>query len=879
MMSNARNGFLVLILSCFIFASLIATASAQGTAPPEFRGLWVDTWGTPGPYDADSVTTLVDTAYNAGYNAILLQVRKCGDAYYNSAYEPWATNIVVTDPPYDPLADCLAKAHAKGIEVHAWVIPYRIWNKNWPNVPDYHVFKTHPEWLHQTFYGAKLVSSYYELDPGCPFAQQYIIDVLKDLVSKYDIDGVNFDRIRYPENSYWGSGYSYNTWGYNPITCERFRREYGVYPPTSPTSPHWAAWCQWRRDQITDLVRKAYAECVYIRPQIKMSADTIGWLGGNPVTDFTSTRAYKEVFQDHQKWMKEHLLDMNILMNYKREHESAQAADYRLWTQYLAQNKYGRHSIDGPAAYLNSIQGTITQIGVARDAGLEGVCTYSYRSTNKDSLPNQQFYDAIKAGPFALPAPVPDMPWKSAPTEGILFGQVSDALMPNDPVYGNWICKAEVSITGPVSKSMFTDGTGTFVFMDLPPGEYTVSVTKSGYKPASKTASVSAGLATRVDFQLNLVDGYSIYEALSLPDGTMISLPGNVVTSPTGKIEGCIYVESENRLCGIKVKPVFWTPELALGDRVCFVGVLATENGERVLDQAWLHTRTSGTPLGALAVKIKDLALPPSTTALLLQVTGKVIESGDGWFKLDDGSGIVRVLCPGKTIPTSVARVTGICRFVAGQDEPERVIQVRYQSDIESEGALAWQNSPPGAVRKGYNLIGVPCAPADYSPGSVFAGIDIAGKLFAWDGSNWLAYDPMDESQFGILRGEGYALESLDNASVAYYGFNDEGAADMRITLPKTGWNLISQPFSLPSRYADMQLTDGVQLLSVPEAQKADWVMPLLFTWDNAKQRLAHVWMKQNGKGQTEWVLPWQGYWVRTHRDDLALIINKPQQR
>jgi hypothetical protein len=73
-----------------------------------------------------------------------------------------------------------------------------------------------------------------------------------------------------------------------------------------------------------------------------------------------------------------------------------------------------------------------------------------------------------------------------------------------------------------------------------------------------------------------------------------------------------------------------------------------------------------------------------------------------------------------------------------------------------------------------------------------------------------------------------------------------------------------------------MQLTDGLQVLSVPEAKKAGWAMPMLFTWNNGKQEEDHVWIKSNGKGQTEWVLPWQGYWVRTHQDNLALIIHQP---
>ncbi|MDH7481171.1 MAG: family 10 glycosylhydrolase [Armatimonadota bacterium] len=874
-MHTRLSAILLTFLTLLFLVTLATTALAQNTAPPEFRGLWVDTWGSPGPYDPDSVTTLVDTAAAANYNAIVLEVRKCGDAYYNSAYEPWARNIVVTDPPYDPLADCLEKAHAKGIEVHAWIIPYRVWNTAWPLPPENHVFRTHPEWLHKAANGTNLVGTYWELDPGVPGVQQYICDLLKDILSKYDVDGVNFDRIRYPESSYWPKGYTANPWGYNDITCERFRREYGSYPPTKTSDPLWATWCDFRRNQVTDLVRKCYAECVYIKPSIKMSADTIGWMGADPNVDFRATRAYTEVFQDHKRWMEEHILDMNILMNYKREHDSNQARDYRLWTSYLINNKFGRHVVDGVAAYLNSINGTISQIGYARTAGCEGVCTYSYRSTNKDNQPNSAFYQAIKDSVFALPAPLPDMPWKSNPTEGILFGQVTDSSMPNDPVYGNWICKAQVSISGPISKSMLTDGTGTFVFVDLPPGEYTVNVSSLGFKTATKTAVVTAGLATRLDFSLDLVDPVTLWEARELPDGTQIRVIGKSVTSPTGAIEGCIYIEEPNRTAGLKVKPLFWTSPVAEGDVVSYVGVLTTENGERVLDKARLLSKEAGTPLGALAVKIKDLDLKPITTGLLIQCTGKVVESGNGWFVINDGSSMVKVICPGKSIPTTVARVTGISGMDAGETAPVRVIRVRYQSDIQSSESLVSLTSPQEAIRKGFNLIGVPCAPENSAPDVVFAGLEIIDKLCSWNGDSWIPYNPWDDGKFGILRGEGYGLTSIKTEKISYVGFNNEGAADMRITLPKSGWNLISQPFTAPSRYQDMTITDGKQLLTIQEAVKAGWIMPLLFTWDNATQRLGHVWLKSNGKNQTELVMPWQGYWVRTHADDLALIIPK----
>ncbi len=261
-----------------------------------------------------------------------------------------------------------------------------------------------------------------------------------------------------------------------------------------------------------------------------------------------------------------------------------------------------------------------------------------------------------------------------------------------------------------------------------------------------------------------------------------------------------------------------------------------------------------------------------------MQCAGEATASDAESFTVDDGSGSVTVLCPGKTVPGvgSLARVTGISSMAPG---PTRVIRVRYQSDIENPPTETY-GAPSGAVAKGFNLIGVPCVPTDPAPATVFSGLDIDGKLLQWDGSIFSAYDGANPIPFGgILRGEGYGLNSQQDGGVSYQAIADEGAADMRVTLLQSGWNLVSQPFAAPTHYAEMLVTDGCQTLSARDAVQAGWIMPLLFTWDNATQRLGHVWLKSKGKRQIEDVMPWQGYWARTHKDDLALIIPRGDEQ
>ncbi len=486
----------LLIAATILLASSVAQAD-DASAPPEFRAAWADTWHA-GILTAAQVTSLVETLDGANYNVIIAEVRKCGDAYYDSAYEPRASNI--SDPaPFDPLADLLAKGHAAGLEVHAWIVTYRIWNRTWPAAPASHIWSQHPEWVMVKATGENLDGDYFNLDPGIPGVQDYICGVAADLVSKYDVDGFNFDYIRYP------SGY---TWGYNQITRQRFFDETGFWPPAATSDPNWEVWASYRRRQVTDLVRKCALEILWRRPRVKISVDSIGWSGSNPNIDYTQTRQYKEVLQDSRRWMDEHLVDLNLVMNYKREYDASQRTDFRVWSDWLAamSNSSGRHGIDGQAAYLNAIQDSVTQMAYARTAGCQGSATYSYAVTNKDGQPASDFWNAVRTQLYAAPAPVPNMPWKTAPTSGILFGQVTAPGEPLDPIYQSWLYKATATANGPVYRTLETDATGTYGFFDLPPGSYSISVSKPGRPSSTRAVTIVTGHVLRQDFNLSDAD-------------------------------------------------------------------------------------------------------------------------------------------------------------------------------------------------------------------------------------------------------------------------------------------------------------------------------------------------------------------------------------
>lgn len=479
--------------------STFATSS-EIPQTPSFRAAWADGW-TPGFRSAAEVTSMIDTLHQANYNVVIPEVRKNGDAFYDSTYENRAAEI--TDPlPFDPLADMITKAHAVGMEVHAWLVAYRIANSTATNAPP--VFHEHPEWLTKDNTGELLNNNFYLLDQGVPGVQDYICKIVLDIVSKYDVDGINWDYIRYQGD----------TWGYNEITRQRFHDEYGFWPPNSSGEFGWDAWCDYRRQQVTDLVKRCYLEVVAIKPHVKMTADTQAY--GSTAAGFTSTGPYTSVLQDWPKWMEDHILDASIPMDYRDDSVAADAKAFRDWAQFTIDNRYGRHAYIGMSPYRNTITNSIGQIYAALDMGADGVSTYSYNATNNEGRPASDLYNAIRENIYTSPVPTPEMPWKTAPTTGIIFGSVTDASHPNDPIYRDWVYKAMITISGPVTRSTLTDATGTYGFLDLPPGAYTITCSKAGFPTRTYAEqAITAGQVLRDDFEL----GYT----------TVVSPPGVVL--------------------------------------------------------------------------------------------------------------------------------------------------------------------------------------------------------------------------------------------------------------------------------------------------------------------------------------------------------------
>jgi uncharacterized lipoprotein YddW (UPF0748 family) len=198
------NKFFAYCLLFFAYCSLPIFATAQ--TKPEFRGVWVATVDNIDWPSSKNLTTaqqkaefiaLLDMHKANGMNAMVVQIRPVTDAFYPSPYEPWSEYLtgkqgVPPSPYYDPLQFMLTETHKRGMEFHAWMNPYRAnFNIYKSSISPTHITKLYPHWF--LTYGDK---KYF--DPGNKEVQQYVTNVVKDVVSRYDIDAIHFDDYFYP---------------------------------------------------------------------------------------------------------------------------------------------------------------------------------------------------------------------------------------------------------------------------------------------------------------------------------------------------------------------------------------------------------------------------------------------------------------------------------------------------------------------------------------------------------------------------------------------------------------------------------------------------------------------------------------------------------
>ncbi len=555
---------------------------------PEFRGIWVDGFNE-GFHTPEEVDMLLRRVRAANLNAVIVQMRKRGDAHYFSPIEPFAQN---QQPDFDALAYLIEKANSSEppIEVHVWVNAHPVWpGSSWPPDPT-HVLNRLPEIQTENDQGERITPVGYGMDWGHPLANEWFCKVVLDIVRRYPINGIHFDYIRYAGEN----------WGYNPVSVERFNRFYGRTGIPDPKDPLWK---QWRRNQVTAVVRKIATQVRALKPQVKVSAALITWGDGPQNTeDWVNRSAYNSVFQDWRGWLEEGLLDMAIPMVYYAQSNANHARFFVNWSNFLKDHQYGRHGVIGIGNYLNSWDATAQQIEIARQPSPKGnravgVNFFSYAATsgNGSEGGSNRFEDdfyrflGAKLGEWVPPPP---MEWKRFPKTGHLMGTLvrADDLSPLDGA------TVELYRNGTLVKTLTTDGTGFFAGVDLEPGEYSVLIRAEGI-PAEAHSGVfiTPGLVTSLHQALGETDAlrqYHIESLKHLPDGTKVLLMNKQVTAPAFTDGQPMRVRALLSPEGITVIPNSVPIPFLEGDRVAVLGVLRVlPDGTRQIESAtvrWL---------------------------------------------------------------------------------------------------------------------------------------------------------------------------------------------------------------------------------------------------------------------------------------------------
>ena len=408
-----------LLLSIAIMTMAIGS-NADEALKREMRAAWVATvyridWPTSvnnASAQKAELNAYLDNLQAQNFNAIYLQVRTMCDAFYQSSYEPWSSYLTGTRgkyPGYDPLAYAVEQCHARGIQCHAWVNPYR-WSASastdW-NTPQDQELKNAGMLL---TYNGKTI-----LNPGLPETRQRIVNVIKEIITKYDVDGVVFDDYFYPDNI-----------------------------PTNSSAPDYRLWndsnvdmtfADWRRNNVNMMVRDVYYMIQDVKPEVRFGISPAGVAGtrstsaaqhGVTPCPTGSDWQYNGIFSDPLAWLEQGTIDyISPQLYWKTTHSTNPFGPLTQWWSYIA-NHFGRHHFASHSiSFLAEGSNTsndwaeiVQQINFSRqytENNAPGVVLYSAKNINGNNNGVSGLGNYLLANAFPHPAMIPAVTWKQAP--------------------------------------------------------------------------------------------------------------------------------------------------------------------------------------------------------------------------------------------------------------------------------------------------------------------------------------------------------------------------------------------------------------------------------------------------------------------------------
>lgn len=363
----------------------------------EFRGAWLSTVYQTG---YSTRTTAENQAYlrqqldrlqQAGINAVIFQVRPSADAFYKSAIEPWSRFLTGTAgkapvPEWDPLQFMTDECHRRGMELHAWINPYRITTSAREQLPAGHIARRHPELT--VTYAGKLY-----FNPGLPENRRHILRVIGDIISRYDIDGIHFDDYFYP---YPVKGARFN----DAAAYSRYGRRLSL--------------ADWRRANVDSLIKETHTLIESTKPWIRFGISPFGiWRNSSSDPTGSATAGlqnYDDLYADVILWARNGWTDYMLPQLYW-EYNHPKAA-YSTLIDWWATNSCGRHIYIGQDVKRTADSHELaTKLGHQRRLdNIGGSCWWPGYSLTDNRY--RELTDSLASVHHASLALVPAYPWK-----------------------------------------------------------------------------------------------------------------------------------------------------------------------------------------------------------------------------------------------------------------------------------------------------------------------------------------------------------------------------------------------------------------------------------------------------------------------------------
>lgn len=408
----------------------IAALPMSSGVKREVRSVWMATvWALDWPSSTSSTTAqknemvkYLDVLQKNNFNAVYFQVRTMSDAFYKSSYEPWSSYLTGTrgkDPGWDPLAFVVEECHKRGMECHAWVNPYRFsTGSNWSTAQD-QALKSAGMLLAYTKSDGKTTTI---LNPGLESVRKRIVDVCKEIISNYDVDGLVFDDYFYPEGI--------------PVTSSA--GDYDLWQESGASM----TFGDWRRNNVNQMVADVYKMVQHQKPYVRFGISPAGAActsaavaakHGIDRCPVASDWQYDGIFSDPVAWLEAGTIDyISPQLYWKTNHKTNPFGPMTKWWSYVAKH-FGRHHYASHSiSFLNSSNTTSDweeigkQVQFSRDyTENEAPGAVFYSAAYVTGKKQSGFGEWLQVNKFQNKALTPAIDWKKSDLEKVQVSALS----------------------------------------------------------------------------------------------------------------------------------------------------------------------------------------------------------------------------------------------------------------------------------------------------------------------------------------------------------------------------------------------------------------------------------------------------------------------